>query len=50
MPQCWKDLTKPEYKGEIQIADPQSSGTAYTALATFAQLWETTGPSITSSS
>jgi iron(III) transport system substrate-binding protein len=28
-----------EYKGEIQIADPQSSGTAYTALATFAQLW-----------
>lgn len=39
MPQCWKDLTKPEYKGEIQIADPQSSGTAYTALATFAQLW-----------
>ena len=39
VPQCWKDLTKPEYKGEIQIADPQSSGTAYTALATFAQLW-----------
>lgn len=39
MPKCWKDLTKPEYKGEIQIADPQSSGTAYTALATFAQLW-----------
>jgi iron(III) transport system substrate-binding protein len=37
--ECWKDLTKPEYKGEIQIADPQSSGTAYTALATFAQLW-----------
>lgn len=39
IPQCWKDLTKPEYKGEIQIADPQSSGTAYTALATFVQLW-----------
>ncbi len=39
VPQCWKDLTKPEYKGEIQIADPQSSGTAYTALATFVQLW-----------
>ncbi len=39
VPKCWKDLTKPEYKGEIQIADPQSSGTAYTALATFAQLW-----------
>ncbi len=38
-PKCWKDLTDPIYKGEIQIADPQSSGTAYTALATFAQLW-----------
>lgn len=39
VPKCWSDLTKPEYKGEIQIADPQSSGTAYTALATFDQLW-----------
>ena len=25
-------------KGEIQIADPNSSGTAYTALATLVQL------------
>ncbi|MDX7985956.1 ABC transporter substrate-binding protein [Xenorhabdus sp. 12] len=39
IPTCWKDLTKPEYQGEIQIADPQSSGTSYTALATFIQLW-----------
>lgn len=39
VPQCWKDLIDPIYKGEIQIADPQSSGTAYTALATFSQLW-----------
>ncbi|MTH46200.1 ABC transporter substrate-binding protein [Intestinirhabdus alba] len=39
VPRCWQDLTKADYKGEIQIADPQSSGTAYTALATFAQLW-----------
>lgn len=39
IPRCWNDLVKPEYKGEIQIADPQSSGTAYTALATFIQLW-----------
>ena len=39
VPQCWKDLINPIYKGEIQIADPQSSGTAYTALATFSQLW-----------
>lgn len=39
VPKCWSDLIKPEFKGEIQIADPQSSGTAYTALATFTQLW-----------
>lgn len=39
-PKCWSDLLKPEFKGEIQIADPQSSGTAYTAIATFVQLWD----------
>ncbi|WP_044470338.1 ABC transporter substrate-binding protein [Mannheimia massilioguelmaensis] len=39
VPKCWKDLTDPRLKGEIQIADPQSSGTAYTAIATFTQLW-----------
>jgi iron(III) transport system substrate-binding protein len=37
-PACWADLIKPEFKGEIQIANPNSSGTAYTALATFVQL------------
>lgn len=40
IPKCWTDLTDPKYVGEIQIADPQSSGTAYTALATFSQLWD----------
>lgn len=39
MPKSWADLTKPEFANEIQIADAQSSGTAYTALATFVQLW-----------
>ncbi len=39
VPKCWKDLEDPRLKGEIQIADPQSSGTAYTAIATFVQLW-----------
>ncbi|OOF68248.1 ABC transporter substrate-binding protein [Rodentibacter caecimuris] len=39
IPKCWKDLTDSRLKGEIQIADPQSSGTAYTAIATFTQLW-----------
>ncbi len=39
VPKCWKDLTDPRLKGEVQVADAQSSGTAYTALATFVQLW-----------
>ncbi len=39
MPKSWADLTKPEYKGLIQMASPQSSGTAYTALATLVQIW-----------
>lgn len=37
-PACWADLTKPEYKGEVQIANPNSSGTAYVAIATLVQL------------
>ena len=38
-PKCWKDLTKPEYKGFVQMANPNSSGTAYTTLATMVQLF-----------
>jgi iron(III) transport system substrate-binding protein len=38
VPACWADLIKPEYKDEVQMADPNSSGTAWTALATFVQL------------
>jgi iron(III) transport system substrate-binding protein len=37
-PQCWADLIKPEFKGEVQVANPNSSGTAYTFLATMVQL------------
>jgi iron(III) transport system substrate-binding protein len=37
-PKCWSDLTKPVYKDEIQVANPNSSGTSYTMLATFVQL------------
>ena len=33
------DLTKPIYKGEIQVANPNSSGTAYTTLATILQIF-----------
>jgi iron(III) transport system substrate-binding protein len=37
-PKCWADLLKPEFKDEVQVADPNSSGTAYTLLATVVQL------------
>ena len=38
VPACWADLLKPEYKGHIQMANPNSSGTAYTTLATMVQM------------
>ena len=38
-PSCWKDLVNEIYQGEIQIANPNSSGTAYTALATLVQIF-----------
>lgn len=37
-PACWKDLLKPEYRGELQIANPNSSGTAYVAIASLVQI------------
>ena len=39
VPSCWKDLIKPVYKGHVQMANPNSSGTAYTTLATIMQLF-----------
>jgi len=38
IPQSWADLLKPVYKGEIQVANPASSGTSYTMIATLVQL------------
>lgn len=38
-PKCWKDLLSDKYKDEVQVADPNSSGTSYTMLATIVQLW-----------
>lgn len=37
-PASWADLLKPELKGEVQMANPASSGTAYTMIATLVQL------------
>ncbi|TFZ07724.1 ABC transporter substrate-binding protein [Ramlibacter humi] len=38
VPKAWADLLKPQYKGDIQVANPASSGTAYTMIATLVQL------------
>ena len=49
-PSCWRrrssrrrpagrDLIKPEYAGEVQMANPNASGTAYTAIATLVQVF-----------
>jgi iron(III) transport system substrate-binding protein len=35
---CWSDLLNPKLKDEIQVANPNSSGTSYTMLATMVQL------------
>ena len=37
-PTSWTDLLKPEFKGEIQMANAASSGTSYTVIATLVQL------------
>jgi iron(III) transport system substrate-binding protein len=37
-PRCWADLLDPRLKDEVQVADPNSSGTAYTLLATVLQI------------
>jgi iron(III) transport system substrate-binding protein len=38
-PACWKDLLAPGLREEVQMSNPSSSGTAYTAVATFVQLF-----------
>ena len=37
-PKCWADLLDPKLRDEVQVADPNSSGTAYTLLATIVQI------------
>ncbi len=38
VPQCWSDLLKPIYKGEIESSNPATSGGAYTIVAGLVQL------------
>jgi iron(III) transport system substrate-binding protein len=37
-PKSWADLLNPALKGEVQVANPASSGTAYTMVATLVQI------------
>jgi iron(III) transport system substrate-binding protein len=37
-PACWADLLNPAFEGEVSVANPNSSGTSYTMLATMVQL------------
>ena len=39
VPRCWKDLLDPAYKGEVMLANPNSSGTAYLMLASLVQVF-----------
>ena len=37
-PKCWADLLDAKFKDEVQVSDPNSSGTAYVMLASIVQL------------
>jgi iron(III) transport system substrate-binding protein len=37
-PTSWDDLLKPEFKGQIMIAHPSTSGTSYTTMSTILQM------------
>lgn len=37
-PTSWEDLLKPEFKGQLMMANPGSSGTGYTALYTIVNM------------
>ena len=38
VPKCWADLANPAYKGEIQMADPGASATAYVMVTGLLQI------------
>jgi len=39
IPTTWKDLTKPEFKGQVVMPNPASSGTGYLDVVSWLQLW-----------
>ena len=38
-PRCWADLVKPEYRAEVELSNPVTSGTGYTIVATLVALY-----------
>ena len=40
IPRSWEELANPAYRGEVQLPNPNSSGTAYTIIAGLVQLWD----------
>ena len=38
-PRCWSDLVLPDYRKEIELSNPVTSGTGYTILATLVALY-----------
>lgn len=39
LPTSWKDLTKPEFKGQVVMPNPASSGTGYFDVIAWLKLW-----------
>ena len=39
VPKCWKDLLGADYKNEVMLGNPNSSGTAYLMLASLVQVF-----------
>ena len=39
IPTTWKDLTKPEFKGQVVMPNPASSGTGYLDVVSWLQMW-----------
>ena len=39
MPASWEDLLRPEFRNQIQMPSPQTSGTGYNMVAALVQMW-----------
>jgi iron(III) transport system substrate-binding protein len=46
VPRAWKDLVKPFFHGRVAFADPERSGSAYTALATLLRVFTLPAPGV----